>query len=151
MRMIRSFLVLLFAILVGAGCDASVKFRNFEKDRANAIARVEDFRRFFAGQDYEGIYNIGSPSMKAAVARETFVAAAKASTAQFGKLKSTQLVEASCPLGEVRLVYHTVFEKGEAEEWFIWALPNESAQLVMYKITPGFSNFRKESEVGCPT
>lgn len=109
-----------FSMVLLAGCEGSVKLGYFEQDRASAISRVQEFRKLYDGHNYSGIYQLASPVLTSAIECDAFVAAASASATQFGKYRSAQLVGSSCFPNEVRLVYHSVYDIGEATEWFIW-------------------------------
>jgi hypothetical protein len=134
-----------------AACDVQVKGGHFDKDRASALSRVQEFRRLYVDQNFSAIYALGAPAMKSAVTQEQFTATAQQSEAQFGKYKSSTLVASSCFPNEVRLIYHTQFEKQEATEMMVWAVPDNAALLLMYKISPGHAPFDKASQVGCPS
>ena len=149
--MVEGRWLLLSAIVALSGCDANVKFGNFEEDRARAISRTQEFRRLYDEKNFVGMYELGGPAMKSAVAQEQFISSAQASYSQFGKHKSSTLMGSSCFPNEVRLVYQSEFEQGTVTEWIIWQLPADKALLVMYRIEPGKAEFRKESQVGCPS
>lgn len=152
MRMSHRWSILF--LLVGAplaGCDGNVKVGHFAKDRASALARVVEFRSLSGAQNYAGLYELGAPTMKSAVTREQFIKAAQASSVQFGKYKSSTLVGTSCFPNEVRLVYHSEFEREKVTEWMVWSVPKDKAFLVLYRISPGHDEVKKESQVGCPS
>jgi glutaredoxin-related protein len=152
MRMSHWWSIIL--LLVGAslvGCEVKLKAGYFDKDRANVLARIEEFRRFNDTQNYAEIYELGAPALKSAFTREQFIAAAQASSVQSGKYKSSTLMATSCFPNEVRLVYHTEFEKGNVTESMIWSVLNDKALLVLYRVSPGYDEVKKESQVGCPS
>lgn len=139
----------LSAVLLSA-CDAGVKVGYFDDDKVNALSGGQKFRKLYNEQDFAELYELGAPVMKSAVTREQFVASARLSAAQFGKYKSSKLIASSCFPNEVRLVYQSEYEKAKVTEFMIWSIPNNTAQLVMYQIALGHSEFDKESQVGCP-
>lgn len=156
-RMLRTHhaykpLVITFFLLVGmplAGCDAYVKLGNFDKDQTNALARVEEFRKFNDEQNYAGLYEIAAPALKSTVTREQFIATAQAYFDHLGKYKSSMLVGSSCLPNEVRLVYHTDFEKEKVTELIVWSVPKDEALLVFYQTIPGHDEVKQEGQVGC--
>jgi hypothetical protein len=143
--------ILLCASIWLFGCDGGVKLGTFEKDRKAAVARTEEFRVLSDEHNFSRIYELGAQAMKAAVSKDQFVASAKASSAHFGKRKSSKLVASSCFPMEVRLVYHSEFENGVATEWLVWHVPKDEALLSMYRIAPGIEPFDKDKQVGCPS
>jgi hypothetical protein len=48
------------------------------------------------------------------------------------------------------LVYDAEYENAKVREFMVWSVPDSEAELVMYQITPGQSEFDKKSQVGCP-
>jgi len=36
------------------------------------------------------------------------------------------------------MIYNVEFEKGAAQEWFIWNIHGDSARLIQYRNAPGF-------------
>lgn len=149
----NSLWIVLF-LITGAllvACDVTVKAGYFEKDRASALARVEEFRRLYNAQNYAELYELGAPAMKVAVTREQFIASAQASLAQYGKYKSSVLAATSCFPNEVRLVYHSEYEKGKVTEWMAWSVPKDVALLVLYRVSPGYDQIKNESQKNCPS
>ncbi len=146
-------LVVKFSLLIGmslAGCDVNVKLGNSDKDQTNALARVEEFRRFNDEQNYAGLYEIAAPALKSTLAREQFIANAQAYSDHLGKYKSSTLMGTSCFPNEIRLVYHSEFEKEKVTELFVWSIPADDALLVLYQTIPGYDEVKKDSQVGCP-
>ena len=145
-------LVINFFLLIGmslAGCDANVKLGTFDKDQTNALARVEEFRRVNDERTYAGLYEIAAPALKSTVTREQFIATAQAYSDHLGKYKSSTLVGSSCFPNEVRLVYHTEFEKEKVTELIIWSIPKDEALLMFYQTIPGHDEVKQEEQVGC--
>ena len=132
-------------------CDVSVKAGYFEKDKASALARAAEFHRLYNAGAYDGIYEMGAPALKNAVTREQFVASAQASAEQLGKQKSSVLAAATCFPNEVRLVYHSEFEKGKVTEWMAWAVPSDKAFLVLYRVSPGYDEVKSDLPAKCPS
>jgi hypothetical protein len=140
---------LLGAVTLSA-CDVHFKAGKFDEDKARALAGVEEFRTLYEKQDYARLYDIGAPALQASISKEQFVAAAQTSISRFGKYKSSVLVGSSCFPNEVRLVYDAEYEKAKVTEYMVWSVPDSKAELVMYQVAPGQSEFDKASQVGCP-
>ncbi|MFZ6732250.1 hypothetical protein ACO0LG_10040 [Undibacterium sp. Ji42W] len=143
-------LALLGATMLSA-CDVHVKAGYFDKDKAQALASVDKLRTLYEKQDYARLYDMGSTAMKASVQKEQFATTVQTSLAKYGKYKSSVLIGSSCFPNEVRLVYNTEYENMKVMELMVWSLSNSDAGLVMYQISPGQSEFQKQSQVGCPT
>jgi hypothetical protein len=144
---------LVLAVLGAAtlsACDVHFKSGHFDEEKVQALAGVDKFRTLYKKQDYGRLYDMGSPAMKASVSKEKFTTAVQTSFAKDGEYKSSVFVGSSCFPNEVRLVYDAEYENMKVRELMTWSVPNNEAELVMYQISPGQSEFHKESQVGCP-
>lgn len=132
-------------------CDAKIKAGTFAEDKAQALTSVEKFRAFYEKQNYDRLYEMGAPAMKAAVSKEQFLQAVQSTNVKYGRYKSSVLVGSSCFPNEVRLVYDAKYEKANVREFMVWSVPESDAQLVMYQIGTGQDDFDKRTQQGCPT
>jgi hypothetical protein len=147
----RYLIFSLFGAVTLSACNVQFKAGHFGEDKARALARVQEFRVLHEKEDYARLYELGAPAMKASVSKEQFAAAVQTSNARYGKYKSSVLVGSSCFPNEVRLVYDAEYEKAKVREFMTWSVPHDEAELVMYQIATGQSEFNKGSQVGCPT
>lgn len=145
----RIFLLLLLGPV--AACDAQVKAGSFAKDRASALSGVQEFRRLYAQQNFTGMYKLASPAMKSSITQEQFIAAEESAQTLLGKYLSSTLVATSCFPNEVRLIYHTQFEKQQITEMMVWSVPETTAFLHAYKTSFGYAPVDKKAQVGCPS
>lgn len=141
--------LLLVIALALIGCD--VKVGRFAEDRAAALAATQSLRDLYNKREFERIYALGAPMLKDQITPEAFAAAVAESMNQSGRFVSANLVGSSCFPNEIRLVYHSEFEKGKFTESILWAVPANSAQLVMYKLSPGHAATDRSSQKNCPT
>ncbi len=141
--------VILLAAVVATACD--VKLGYFTDDRAVAISATQRLRELYNEGDYEGIYDLGSPTLQQQVSREQFVAAVTAGKEKSGRVRSSRLVGSSCFPNEVRLVYHSEFDNGKFTESVLWATPKHDAHLIMYHLSPDHVPTDTTAQKGCPT
>ncbi len=149
-KIYRYLVVALLGAATLSACDVHFKAGHFDEDKVQALASVDKFRTLYEKQDYARLYDMGSPAMRASVSKEQFTTAVQTSFAKYGKYKSSVLVGSSCFPNEVRLVYDAEYENMKVRELMTWSVPNSEAELVMYQISSGQSEFHKESQVGCP-
>lgn len=140
---------LIVVTLAVVGCD--VRVGRFAEDRAVALTATQNLRDLYNKQEFERIYGLGAPVLRAQITPDAFVAAVASSMHQSGRFVSTNLVASSCFPNEVRLVYHSKFEKGEFTESILWAVPTNNAKLVMYKLSPGHAAADRSLQKNCPT
>lgn len=140
-------LVLIALALVG--CE--FKAGRFVEDRAAALAATQSLRDFYNQREFGRIYALGAPVLKDQITAEAFASAVAESMNRSGRFVSASLVGSSCFPREVRLVYHSEFENGKFTESILWAVPADSAQLVMYQLSPGHVATDKSSQKNCPT
>jgi hypothetical protein len=73
--------------------------------------------------------------------KEEFTTMATEAFNQWGKLQTTRLDEAkvfpSSPI-QVKMLYNSTFEKGNAQEWFTWNIYGDDVRLFEYRVTPGW-------------
>lgn len=122
----------------------------YDKDRASAMFLADDFRLLYNTQSYATLYEIETSAVKGFMTQEQFIRSMQASMAQLGKYKSSTLVASSCFPTEVRLVYHSEYEKGKVTEWMVWSHPQDGSALAFYRITPGYDEIKKKSQSNCP-
>jgi hypothetical protein len=150
MRTQRSLLAtLVIASVPLVACD--VKLGYFEKDRAAALSATNRLHTLYNEGKHDQLYELGSQAMQQSITRDQFKASLSSTRLQAGKQLSSALVGSSCFPNEVRLVYHSQFESGPFTESIQWALPGDTAQLVMYHISPGHAPTDKKAQKGCPT
>jgi hypothetical protein len=73
--------------------------------------------------------------------QEQFLAEAAKTMNEWGKLQTTRLDQAkvfpSNPV-QVKMLYKSTFEKGNAQEWFTWNIYGDDVRLFEYNVTPGW-------------
>ena len=118
----------------------SVKPIYNDREQAKAERAVTTFHRLYNEKNYEGLYGLLDEQARQAVNKDEFLAVAKQTYEKWGKVQSASLSQAKVfpsPL-QVRMIYNIKFEKGDAQEWFIWNTQGEEARLIQYRNAPGF-------------
>jgi hypothetical protein len=122
-------------------CALSVKPIYNEKEQAKAERAVAAFHELHNGQNYQGLYELLDDGARRNVGKEEFLAAARQAYEKWGKVRGANLSEAKVfpgPIVQVKMIYNVNFEKGDAQEWFIWNIHGDEARLLQYQNRPGF-------------
>ena len=136
----RPRLTLITIIFLMAGCTSfSVKPINNAKEQAKAEAAVVQFHSLYNERNSEAIY--ARMDKQANQPREEFLTAMSAMLSQWGKMQTTRFDSAkvfhSNPM-QVKMIYNSTFEKGNAQEWFTWNIYGDDVRLFAYDVTPGW-------------
>ena len=115
-----------------------VRAGNYAQDKELATAAVERFHREMDSGQFQIIYQEASPLFQNVVSQPTLLLAMAQTEQKFGHVvRAVQVAANAFPGGEVRFVYNTKFQNGDATELFTWHSDGQKAALVMYKIQPG--------------
>ena len=131
---------LIAIIFLLAGCTSfSVKPIYNDQEQAKAEKAVTQFHNHYNESKFDEIYS--HLDKQANQSKEGFTVASTAILSQWGKLQTTRLDEAkvihSTAL-QVKMIYNSTFEKGNAQEWFTWNVYGNDVQLLAYNVTPGW-------------
>ncbi|HKP36822.1 MAG TPA: hypothetical protein VJT71_08180 [Pyrinomonadaceae bacterium] len=133
-------ITLITIVLALAGCTSfSVKPISNAKEQAKAEKAVSQFHNRYNERKFDEIYS--QLDKQANQSNEEFMFASTEIFSQWGKLQATRLDEArvihSTPL-QVKMIYNSTFEKGNAQEWFTWTVHGDDVRLFAYNVTPGW-------------
>ena len=109
-----------FGLAVTASCSVRVVYN--DQERALAQKGVEQFHGYYNRKDYEALYSLMSEDARRAQPKEVVLPAMQATVDKWGREESTSTVFTKVfpnPI-QVRMIYNTTYEKGKAQEWFIW-------------------------------
>jgi hypothetical protein len=132
------------AIAMIASCTARAVYYDHEKDLARL--GVERFHEYYNRNDYDALYLLLSAGMRKAQSKDTMLPAMQTTFGNWGKSESSTVVIGKVYPGspvQVRTIYNTSFEKGKAQEWFIWASDGKEASLMQYQVFPGWADPEK--------
>ena len=121
------------------GCYFNVKPIYNDREQAKAEGAVTQFHKSHNDGRFDDIYT--RLDKQVTQSKEQFMIAARENVNQWGKLQTTRLDEArvlpSNPI-QVRMIYKSTFEKGNAQEWFTWNIYDNDVRLFEYRITAGW-------------
>jgi hypothetical protein len=86
-------------------------------------------------RDYDGLYAMMAQSTQQVQSKENAVTAMQETVERWGKEQSSQMAIAKLfpgPPVQVRMIYNTTYEKGNAQERFIWTSDGKQAALIQY-------------------
>jgi hypothetical protein len=135
----RCFLVAL-ALSLACGC-ISVKPIYNDKEQAKAERAVAEFHKLHNEGKYEELYKLFDEEAQRSMKKDDVLLTARQTFDKWGKVQSASLNQAKVfptPVIQVRMIYHVKFEKGDAQEWFTWAIRGDEARLIQYQNFPGF-------------
>lgn len=135
---IATVAVLCLVLFIKSFVKVGVRPGYFEDDKRLATAAVERFHAQINTGQFQAIYNESAPAFQSAGSQSTLIAAMTQSKQKFGNVvQAVQVAANSFSGGQVRFVYNTKFQKGDATEMFVWQSDGQKASLIMYKIQPG--------------
>ena len=128
--MTRKLLVLLFVLSL-AGCSASV-------DMSSAEAGVPKFHEMLDAGHFDDIYAQSGDAMKSASSQADFTALLEAVHRKLGNTKSSTKagwgVNYQTSGTWVTLNYKTTYDRGDAQEQFVFLVKDKSALLAGYHV-----------------
>jgi len=126
-------------VLLLAGCTFNVKPIYNDKEQAKAEAAVTIFHKLHNERRFEEIF--AGLDKQLTQSKEEFMSAATEAFNQWGKLQTARLDQAqvfpSKPI-QVKMLYKSTFEKGNAQEWFTWNIYGDDVRLFDYRVTAGW-------------
>src|SRR5262245_22942458 len=126
-------------ILPAVAMIGSCSFRPVYNDVELALARegVERFHQYFSLPDYDSLYSLMSAEARTRQSKEALFTVMQTTFEKWGKAESTTMIVEKVHPGppvQVRTIYNTSFEKGKAQEWFIWVSDGKQASLMQYQV-----------------
>jgi len=132
--------------LVG-GCH--IESGNYAEQLAAAQAGVTSYRQLYNRQDFEALYEMFVPGALGGQSRDAFVETQRKLYAAVGAFKMAALVGSGCFPHEVRLVYHSEFEKAKVTEAMSWSVRDGKAAATLYQVSNGYVDAKGDSSTSC--
>jgi hypothetical protein len=128
-------------IIALASCSLSV--RPVYKDTEQALAQigVDQFHESYNRRDYDGLYAIMAEVTQRAQPKEIAISAMQETAERWGQEQSSSVAVSKIlpgPAVQVRMIYNTTYEKGNAQERFIWTSDGKQSTLFQYQVVPGW-------------
>ena len=125
--------------------SSCVSVRPVYEDTEKALAQtaVDQFHERYNRRDYDGLYAMMAPSTQRVQSKENAITAMQETVERWGKEQSSQMAVAKLLPGppiQVRMIYNTTYEKGNAQERFIWTSDGKQAALIQYHVIPGWAD-----------
>jgi hypothetical protein len=136
------------AMAMIASCTARAVY--YDQEKALARTGVDRFHEYYNRNDYDALYSLFSVEMRMAQPKDLVIPAMKTTFGTWGKSESSAVViekvYTSSPV-QVRTIYNTSFEKGKAQEWFIWASDGKEVSLMQYQVFPSWADPEKVKSI----
>ena len=132
-------------IVIGLTAVASCSIRAVYNDQEQSLAQrgVDQFHDCYNRKDYDALYSLMSQNATNKQSKDVILVEMQTTVEKWGKEVSSSMVLAKVYPGapiQVRMIYNTTYEKGQAQEWFIWATDGKRASLLQYQIFPGWAD-----------
>ena len=131
-------------IIVALGsCSISVRPVYEDQEQALAQIAVEQFHERYNRRDYDGLYAMMAEATQRVQHKEVAVSAMQETVERWGKEQSSSMAIAKVVPGppvQVRMIYNTAYEKGNAQERFIWTSDGKQSALIQYQVIPGWAD-----------
>ena len=114
-----------------------VYFGYIERDKAETAKLIEQFHTRMNTGQFDLIYDDASLYLRRSATRETLTGAmrkAKDDYGAFERVQSSQISVVKESDIEIRAVYNSSFEKGDATEWFIFSIEGRNLRLRFYDV-----------------
>jgi len=134
---------LLLAVLLAVVQKSRVPYV-VNKQRAEEA--VEPFHQRLSQGRYEDLYDMCHGHVQALETKQCLLAGIRGTLERFGNLVSAEQKIATCFPLEVRFVYHSRYDKGDAAEILQWRLEHVPPSLLLYHVSPGFGGLPKRVE-----
>jgi len=111
-----------------------------DEDKHETIQLIERFHARMNASQFGDIYDDAHAGFQNSISRDNLIKAMRATQNQWGQFKHvtfSELNESIGPQIQIRAVYNSSFEKGDATELFTFVRQDDKIQLAFYNIEPG--------------
>jgi hypothetical protein len=151
-----ALVVLVAGILLSAAILVSrthVHFGYIDEDKREAQSAIDQMHSRLAAGEYEGIFDDLDTTLQETASREALIDGIRKTNERWGAVKrvthrSINVLADRAPV-EVRVVYNTSFEKGDATEFLILVRRGEKLRIAFYRVYQG-TTVPKEFSVTAP-
>jgi hypothetical protein len=133
---------LLFTIvgLALAYACVTVRFGYIADDKQMTEQAIKQFHARLDAGHFDDIYRDAHELLRQSQSREALLAAMQQTRDRYGRYRVVTYSKLNVIVGapvQVRAVYNTTYEKGDATEWFVFLKEGDSVKLTSYQIFPG--------------
>jgi len=141
---IIAVVVILAGVLLSAGILLSrihVHFGYIDEDKREAQVAIDQMHSRLMAREYERIFDDLDIALQKTASRETLIDEIRKTNERWGTVKrvthrSINVLTDLAPV-EVRAVYNTSFEKGDATEFIILIRRGEELKIAFYRVYQG--------------
>ncbi len=115
-----------------------------DEDKREAVEMIGQFHQRMNAGRFDDIYDELDPAFKKALSREDFLKHMQETSEQYGQFRAVKASKLNVIMGapvQTRAGCYSIFEKGEATEFFSYSREGHHLQLLIYGIYPGSSRF----------
>lgn len=121
-------------------CKVSARPGYIEDDKKETAQAIEEFHQRLSASQFEDIYRDAHQALRDTGTHEQLVSAMKATRDRFGAFKRVTFSQMNVIVGapvQIRAVYNTSYEKGDATEQFTFLRDGDHVRLALYSPSPG--------------
>jgi hypothetical protein len=137
-----AYSLVLFLLLASASCTVSVSPGYIAEDKTNTEIAIDKFHQRLDEGKYEDIYNDAYPAFQQSQSKEALIDDMRRTHEKYGKMVEVTGKVVNVIVGapvQIRAIYNTRFEKGDATEMFNFVKSGDSVKLALYRVSDGTS------------
>jgi hypothetical protein len=121
-----------------------------DEDKTLAAKLIEKFHERLNTGHFEEIYDDAHPAFRNALSKQEWLRHMQENRERYGLFKAARSSRLNVVMGapvQIRGVYYSTFDKGEATELFSFAKEGHKVQLLIYGISPGGTQLNGSASV----
>ena len=108
-------------------------------------ATVTLHERYNSG-DFGQIYEQAAPGLRSAATAEQVFTQLEGMQSEFGKWQDGTLAASGCHANEIRLMFHSNFEKQPGTEYIVYRVDGSTASLLSFNVAPGHTEIPAQQD-----
>ncbi|MFN2238762.1 MAG: hypothetical protein ABR524_05165 [Thermoanaerobaculia bacterium] len=96
--------------------------------------------------DFGQIYEQAAPGLRSAATAEQVFTQLEGMQSEFGKWQDGTLAASGCHANEIRLMFHSNFEKQPGTEYIVYRVDGGAASLLSFNVAPGHTEIPEQQD-----
>jgi hypothetical protein len=96
--------------------------------------------------DFGKIYEEAAPGLRSAATAEQVFTQLEGMQSDFGRWQDGTLAASGCHANEIRLMFHSNFEKQPGTEYIVYRINQGTASLLSFNVAPGHTEIPEEQD-----
>lgn len=152
LRPIALTILFLSTLLPGCGpgesarTDAAADSRPAGPLLAPAESATATLHERYNNGDFGLIYEEAAPGLRAAATAEQVFTQLEGMQNEFGRFQEGTLAASGCHANEIRLMFHSSFEKQPGTEYIVYRVNDGTAALLSFNVAPGHTEIPESQD-----